>query len=384
VHDYTTFGLTDEQVLIRENVLGLLQRVLPQSKIAELDAAKADPTDAFKALAADGWLALPFEQALGGAGASNKDMAVFIETLGYWHYGVRSAYMTTVIYGGNHLRRHARPEVAAEFLPRLIRGDLRMAIALSEPESGSDAAGIRTRATRDGDGYRISGQKVYITNAHMADYIIVSTKTDPDAGRRGLSLFIVDTKADGLTIRPMDSLGTRTSRPNEVFFDNVYTPKAFMLGEENGGWPMLLRGLNEERLLLAATGAGHARRCFDVARDFARERVAFGKKIAGYQAVSHKFADMHMMTETARLATYHAADLLDAGLDATTATTTAKIVATENNYKVADLAMQVMGGAGYVDGEMQRLFREARLGPIGGGSSEILRNLLAGRLDLGG
>lgn len=384
MHDYTTFGLTDEQVLIRENVLGLLQRVLPQSKIAELDAAKADPTEAFKALAADGWLALPFEEAFGGAGASNKDMAVFIETLGYWHYGVRSAYMTTVIYGGNHLRRHARPEIAAELLPKLIRGDLRMAIALSEPESGSDAAGIRTRAVRDGDGYRISGQKVYITNAHMADYIVVSTKTDPDAGRRGLSLFIVDTKADGLTIRPMDSLGTRTSRPNEVFFDNVYTPEVFMLGAENGGWPMLLRGLNEERLLLAATGAGHARRCFDVARDFARERVAFGKKIAGYQAVSHKFADMHMLTETARLATYHAADLLDAGLDATTATTTAKIVATENNYKVADLAMQVMGGAGYVEGEMQRLFREARLGPIGGGSSEILRNLLAGRLDLGG
>lgn len=384
MHDYTTFGLTDEQILIRENVLGLLQRVLPQSKIAELDAAKADPTEAFKALAADGWLALPFEEAAGGAGASNKDMAVFIETLGYWHYGVRSAYMTTVIYGGNHLRRHARPEVAAEFLPKLIRGDLRMAIALSEPESGSDAAGIRTRATRDGDGYRISGQKVYITNAHMADYIIVSTKTDPDAGRRGLSLFIVDTKAEGLTIRPMDSLGTRTSRPNEVFFDNVYTPKEHLLGEENGGWPMLLRGLNEERLLLAATGAGHARRCFDVARDFARDRVAFGKKIAAYQAVSHKFADMHMLTETARLATYHAADLLDAGLDATTATTTAKIVSTENNYRVADLAMQVMGGAGYVEGEMQRLFREARLGPIGGGSSEILRNLLAARLDLGG
>ncbi|MEQ9126500.1 MAG: acyl-CoA dehydrogenase family protein, partial [Alphaproteobacteria bacterium] len=123
MHDYTTFGLTDEQILIRENVLGLLQRVLPQSKIAELDAAKADPTEAFKALAADGWLALPFEEAAGGAGASNKDMAVFIETLGYWHYGVRSAYMTTVIYGGNHLRRHARPEVAAEFLPKLIRGD---------------------------------------------------------------------------------------------------------------------------------------------------------------------------------------------------------------------------------------------------------------------
>ncbi|MGZ0187365.1 MAG: acyl-CoA dehydrogenase family protein, partial [Alphaproteobacteria bacterium] len=217
----------------------------------------------------------------------------------------------------------------------------------------------------------------------VADYIIVSVKTNPDAGRRGLSLLVVDTKSPGLEIRPMNSLGTRTSRPNEVFFQDVYVPAEYLLGEENGGWPMLMRGLNEERLLLAATGAGHSMRCLDVARGFAQDRVAFGSKIAKYQAVSHKFADMHMLTETARLATFHAADLLDAGQDAVMATTTAKVVATENNYKVADLAMQVMGGAGYVEGEMQRLFREARLGPIGGGSSEILRNVLAARMDLG-
>lgn len=380
--DYKTFGFTDEQRLIRDNVLGLMQRVLPQSKIAELDAAKADPTEAFQALASDGWLGLPFSEALGGAGASNKDMAVFIEALGYWHYGVRSAYMTTAIYGGGHLKHHALPEVRDEMLPQLIEGKLRTAIAYTEPESGSDAAGIRTRAVRDGDGYRITGQKVYITNAHVADYLIVSVKTDPDAGRRGLSLMIVDARADGLSIRPMNSLGTLTSRPNEVFFDNVYTPAKFLLGEENGGWPLLMRGLNEERLLLAATGGGHALRCLDVARDFARDRVAFGKKIAENQAVSHKFADMHMLTEAARLATFHAADMLDAGEDAVMETTTAKVLATENNYKVADLAMQVMGGAGYVEGEMQRLFREARLGPIGGGSSEILRNVLAARMEL--
>ncbi len=127
--DYKTFGFTDEQVLIRDNVLGLLQRVLPQSRIAELDAAKADPTDAFRALADDGWLALPFAEEWGGAGASNKDMAVFIEALGYWHYGVRSAYMTTVIYGGGHLKHHASPELRAEMLPKLIAGELRQRTA---------------------------------------------------------------------------------------------------------------------------------------------------------------------------------------------------------------------------------------------------------------
>jgi alkylation response protein AidB-like acyl-CoA dehydrogenase len=380
--DYKTFGFTDEQVMIRDNALGLLQRVLPQSKIAELDAAKQEPEEAFQALAADGWLALPFSEEWGGANASNKDMAVFIEALGYWHFGIRSAYMTSAIYGGGHLAHHANPDVRAEMLPKLIEGKLKMAIAYSEPESGSDAAGIRTRAVRDGDGYRITGQKIYITNAHVADYIVVSVKTDPDAGRRGLSLIIVDTKAEGVEIRPMNSLGTLTSRPNEVFLDNVYAPKEYLLGEEGGGWPMLMRGLNQERLLLAANGGGASLRCIDVARDFARDRVVFGSKIAKYQAVSHKFADMHNLAETARLAVFHAADMLDAGEDAVMETTTAKIVATDNNYRVADLAMQVMGGAGYVEGEMQRLFREARLGPIGGGSNEVLRNVIAGRMDL--
>ncbi len=188
----------------------------------------------------------------------------------------------------------------------------------------------------------------------------------------------------GVEIRPMNSLGTRTSRPNEVFFDDVYVPEEYRLGEENAGWPMLMRGLNQERLLLAANGGGAALRCIDVARDFARNRTTFGRKIADYQAISHKFADMHTLTEMARLATFHAADMLDAGHDAVMETTTAKIVATDNNYKVADLGVQIMGGAAYVDGEMQRLFREARLGPIGGGSNEILRNVIAARMDLKG
>ena len=380
--DYKTFGFTPEQVMIRDNVLGLLQDVLPQQKIAELDLDKTEPQEAYEALADGGWLALPFGEEWGGAAATNKDMAVFIEAIGYWHYGIRSAYMTTVIYGGGHLQHHASPELRAEMLPKLIEGKLRMAIAYSEPESGSDAAGIRTRAIKVGDGYKINGQKIYTTNAHVADYLVVSVKTDIEAGRRGLSLIIVDTKAEGVDIRPMDSLGTRTSRPNEVFFDDVYVPKEYLLGEEGSGWPMLMRGLNQERLLLAANGGGASLRCIDVSRAFARERSAFGSKIANYQAISHKFADMHALTEAARLVTFHAAEMLDAGENAVSETTTAKIVATDNNYRVADLAMQVMGGAGYVDGEMQRLFREARLGPIGGGSNEILRNVLAARMDL--
>jgi alkylation response protein AidB-like acyl-CoA dehydrogenase len=379
---YKTFDFTEEQILMRDSILGLLGRVLPAEKMLELDKASAFPADAFQAIAADGWLGLPIATEYGGAGASNMDMAVFIEAMGYYHYGARSAYMTTAIYGASHLQYHASEAQRQEMLPRLIAGELRMCIAYSEPDSGSDAAGIRTRAVRDGDDYVINGQKIYITNAHVSDWMVVSAKTDPEAGHKGLSLFLVDSKTPGLTIRPMDPLGSRTSLPNEVFFDDVRVPHGNLLGTEGGAWPMLMRGLNQERLLLAATSAGHCMRILELAKDFAINRKAFGKRITEYQAISHKLADMHMLTEGARLATFHAARMLDAGEDAVLETTTAKIVATENNFKVADLGMQIMGGAGYMAGEMQRLFREARLGPIGGGTSEILRNVIGKRMGL--
>jgi alkylation response protein AidB-like acyl-CoA dehydrogenase len=379
---YKTFGFTDEQVLMRDNVLALLARVLPPEKVRALDERSEFPQEAFEALAEAGWLALPFPEELGGVNASNKDMAVFIEAMGYHDYGARSAYMTTVVYGGGHLQHHATPELRDELLPRLIRGEVKMAISYSEPESGSDAAGIRTRAVRDGDDYVINGQKIYSTNAHVADYLVASVKTDPDAGRHGLSLFVVDTKLPGVEIRPMDALGARTSRPNEVFLDDIRVPSRYLLGEENQGWRALMRGLNQERLLLAATSAGHCLKIIEIAKAFAGSRVTFGKKITEYQAISHKFADMQMLTEQARLVTFHAAEMLDAGEDAVLETSIAKVVATENNYRVADMGVQIMGGAGYVAGDMQRLFREARVGPIGGGSSEIMRNVIAKRMEL--
>ena len=379
---YKTFGFSEEQILMRDSILGLLGRALPAEKMLEFDKNSSFPEEAFQAVAADGWLGLPIVEAYGGAGASNMDMAVFIEALGYYHYGIRSAYMTTSIYGASHLQYHASEVQRREMLPRLIKGQLKMCIAYSEPESGSDAAGIRTRALRNGDGYVINGQKIYITNAHVSDWMVVSAKTDPDARHKGLSLFLVDSKTPGLTIQPMDPLGSRTSLPNEVFFDDVRIPAENLLGSEGGAWPMLMRGLNQERLLLAATSAGACMRILELAKDFATSRKAFGRTITEYQAVSHKLADMYMLTEGARLATFHAARMLDAGEDAVMETTTAKVVATENNFKVADLGMQIMGGAGYMAGEMQRLFREARLGPIGGGTSEILRNVIAKRMGL--
>jgi alkylation response protein AidB-like acyl-CoA dehydrogenase len=377
---YKSFGFTEEQVIMRDSVLGLLRRVLADDKIAELEANDAYPFEAYQALAEAGWLALPFDEAHGGAAASGKDMAVLIEALSYHHAGICSAYMTTTVYGGMHLQFHGSEAMRRDLLPPLIAGKLRMAIGYTEPSGGSDAAGIRTRAVRDGNHYVIDGSKCFITNAHVADYLVITAKTDPDAGRQGLSLFLVDTGLPGIEIRPMDPMGRRTSLPNEIFLDGVRVPADCLIGEENGGWPLLMRGLNLERMLLAAACAGQCIKAVEIATAWAREREAFGRKITAFQAVSHKLADMQMMTEQARLVTFHAAEMLDAGLDAVVETSMAKVIASEYGVKCADLGMQVMGGAGYMRGDMQRIFVDARVQPIGGGSNEIQRNIIADRM----
>ena len=379
---YKTFGFTEEQILMRDSVLGLLERVLPPEKISAQDKASEYPHESFKALADAGWLSLPFDEAYGGMGASYKDFAVFIEALGYHYPGIRTAYMTTVVYGGLYIQNLGSEALKQEFLPPIMKGERRMAVAMTEPQSGSDVAGIRLRATRDGDGYVLNGQKVYITNAHESDYLVVAVKTDPEAGRKGISLVIVDTTDPGFEARPMDPLGGRSTLLNEVFFDDVRVPASRLLGEENGGWKGLMQGLNLERILIAAAASGQCLKIIEIAKQFVEDRKAFGKRIADFQAVAHKFAEMAMMTETARLHTYSTAEMLDAGEDAIQETAMAKVVATENNFKVADLSVHIMGAAGYVQGDMQRLFRDARLGTIGSGTSDIMRNVIAQRMEL--
>ena len=374
---YKTFGFTEQQVLVRDQVLKLLARAAPDSKIDEWERNSAYPEEAYQALAKEGYTALPFDEEFGGSNAGHRDLAVFIEATAYHHPGITSAYMTTIIYAGMYIQYNGTPEQKQEFLPAIIAGKLKLAIAYTEPHGGSDAASTRTRAVRDGDDYVINGQKLYITNAHNADYLVVTARTTPEGGHKGISLFIVDTKAPGITIRTMNPMGRRTSLPNEVFFDDVRVPASRRLGPENGAWKMMMRGLNLERVLLGAAASGQCLKILEIARNWATEREAFGKKITEYQAISHKFAEMIMLTESARLHTYSAADMLDQGVSAVIETSMAKVIGTENNMKVADLGVGIMAGAGYMDGPMSRLFRDARVGLIGGGTSEIMRNVIA-------
>lgn len=380
LYDMQTF--TSEQVMMRDSVLRLLADVMPPEKIEACEKASRYPEDAFQALARAGWLALPFDPAYGGAGASHRDLALFVEATAYHHLGTTSTFMTTVIYGGMNIQQQGTEALKRALIPRIIRGEMKLAAAYTEPNSGSDAGGITTRATRGGSDYLLRGQKVFITNAHVADYLVVTAKTDPTAGHRGLSLFLVDAKAPGVEVRTMDPMGRRTALTNEVFLDDVRVPATHLLGEENHGWKALMVALNLERLLLSASSAGQCLKIIEIAREWARDRKSFGHPITEYQAISHKFAEMAIAAQSARLHVYAAADLLDAGRDAVMQNSIAKVVSTEANMKCADLGLQIMGGAGYMEGPMSRLFKDARLNTIGGGSAEIMRNVIARQMGI--
>ena len=381
--DWSTFGFSDQQQLIRENVLDLLERVLPATKIRELDAKGEFPHDAYAALANAGWMGLPYAETYGGSAGSNKDLAVLVEAMAYHYASMATAYLATVIYAGMHIALHGTEALKRRYLPRIADGSIRMAIALTEPDAGSDAAAIRTRAERRGDRYVVNGQKLYITCAHVSDYLVTAVKTAPEAGQRGISMLLVDAKAPGVTIRPLDTLGRRTTRANEVFFDAVEVPADHLIGAENRGWRGLMKCLNLERLCLAAAGAGNMQHVIDYARGYATQRQQFGQPISKFQAIAHKLADMRILAETTRLLVWRVADMLDAGFDPRMETAIAKVVATENDFRCADIGMQVMGGAGYMmEHDMQRFFRDSRIGPIGGGSNEIQRNIIAALMDL--
>lgn len=372
------FGIGEDQVRMRESVLKLLREKLPAAKIAELDDKSEFPFEAYDALADAGWLGLPYDEEYGGAGGSYMDLAVLIEAMAYHNAQMASAYMTTVVYGGMHLKFGASADLRASLIPQLIAGKVRLAFCLTEPDTGSDASGIRTRAVPEGDDYVIDGQKVYITCAHVADHLVVASKTDPAARHSGITLFLVDAKSPGVTIRPLRGLGRRMIHTNEVFFEGVRVPASRVLGDVNGGWKNVMRGLNVERLLLSAAATGNCYRIVETAIDFAKDRRQFGKPITEYQAISHKIADMRSMAEISRVMTYRLASLMDRGVAPNTAAAVTKIYATESNSKCADTGIQIMGGAGLMmSSEMQMYFRDSRVGTIGGGTSEILRNVIA-------
>ncbi len=378
------FEFTEEQRMLRDSVRTMLDRIATPAYIQQSDVEKRYPYELYDAFIEQGLMQMPFPEEYGGLNGSVLDFTIIAEELGRKSYDFLGAYATSVFNGLNIL--HNGTETQKRYwLPRLISGEIRMSISMTEPNAGSDAGAMRTSARREGDHWIINGQKVFSTGAGAKDNVInLYAKTDSTVPyQKGVSLFLLDNTTPGVELRKLDTLGRRALGTYEVFLDNVKIPADRLLGEENKGWQYMLSGLQLERLMTTAGYSGAAQSVVDQALEYAKERHQFGHPIGTFQSIAHMLADIQTEVEASRLLLWNAAWQLSKGNDALMAISMAKLFGSETYVKAANLGMQIMGGYGYImEFDMQRHFRDARATTITAGTSQMQRNLIAGLMGL--
>jgi len=313
------------------------------------------------------------------------ELAIFLEEAGYGWYGAGTSYFTTVVLGGYNILLYGSEAQKREVLPRIVAGRTKLAFALSEPNVGSDAAAVELFADDRGDHFVLNGQKMFTTNAHVADLIVTVTRTIRQPARKhdGITIFLVDARSPGIEIRPLRQMGRSATHTNEVFFRDVRVPREALMGRQNEGWASLNSGLGIERLSVAMMYAGTSQAILDYAMAYAKDRRQFGQPISRFQAVQHKLADMQMKTDIARLLGYRVAWMLEQGLPCFKEMSMAKLWASEALFAIANDGVQVMGGYGVLkDYDMELFFRDSRIGMIGAGASEIQRTIIARQMGL--
>ncbi|MDA3626065.1 acyl-CoA dehydrogenase family protein [Saccharopolyspora sp. WRP15-2] len=380
IHPTAQYCLTEDQVRIQ-----LATRELARDKVAsgarERDQRKQYPHDMLELLLAQDALGLPFPVDLGGSGEGMLTCCLVIEELTRVCYN--TSYLLVMTWQPFYAISYAgTPEQKERFLPPLLRGECKFSTANTEPEAGSDMASLKTRAERVPGGYRITGNKVFASNAAVADYFVTFAKTDPAAGGKGITAFIVDAKADGVQIaNPEDKIGGRAIPSCAVSFDDVFVPDDNRLGAEGEGFIIAATCFTKVRPLVGARAIGLAQGALDNAVDYATNRVAFGKTISDYQGLQWMFADMRIQIEAARQLLYRSAAVLDAGTstkDAAPLIGMAKTFATDMAMQVTVDALQVLGGYGCTtDYPMERFMREAKGLQIVEGTNQIQRNIIA-------
>jgi isovaleryl-CoA dehydrogenase len=327
-----------------------------------------------------GWYGLQIPEQYGGSGGSFLDATLFLEETARGRIPVAAYGVTLIVVGA--LNRFGSEEQKSDLFARVVAGGT-LAIAMSEPEAGSDVAALKTRARRDNGSWLLDGAKMWCSYAHKASHILIVCRTGPGERHEDMSMILVPRDAEGLTITPIPTLGGEET--NELHLDGVRVPEQALLGAEGGGWTQLMAGLNYERTILAATALGLAQRTFDDALAYAKERRQFGRPVGTFQALSHKFADLATELAQVRLLVRWVASLTDEDPSRMLPqeASMAKLAATELAKRCALEGMQVMGGYGYAtEYPMERYLRTAVIGTVYGGTSEIQRNIIAKTLGL--
>jgi len=353
-------------------------------KIAPL-AAKIDeedwfPTELWPEMGALGLHGITVAEEDGGLGLGYLEHVVAQEEVARASGSVGLSYGAHSNLCINQIRRWANPEQKKQFLPKLISGEHVGALAMSEAGAGSDVVGMKLKAEKSGNGYRLNGTKFWITNGSEADTLVVYAKTEPEGGSRGITAFIIDKAMTGFSIgQKVDKLGIRGSPTAELVFEDCFVPPENILGEENKGVAVLMSGLDYERTVLAGMQIGIMQACMDTVIPYVRDRKQFGQPIGSFQLMQAKVADMYVALNSARAYVYQVAKACDAGKTTRHDAAGAILLASENAVKVANEAVQALGGAGYTkDWPVERYYRDAKLLDIGAGTNEI-RRMLIGR-----
>jgi len=375
------FGLGDTAEMLRDTVASFAsEQIAPRA--AEIDRSDSFPRDLWPRLGELGLHGITVEEEWGGAGMGYLEHCVAMEEVSRASASVGLSYGAHSNLCVNQIRRNGTDAQKARYLPKLISGEHVGALAMSEPGAGSDVVGMRLKAEKQGDRYVLNGQKMWITNADEAEVIVVYARTDPDAGPRGITAFIVETSAKGFAIaQKLDKLGMRGSPTCELVFDDVEVPEDNVLGEVNKGVRVLMSGLDYERVVLAAGPLGIMQACMDVVVPYVHERKQFGQPIGEFQLMQGKLAEMYTRMNAARAYVYAVARACDAGRTARKDAAGAILYAAETATWMALEAIQALGGMGYInDTPTGRLLRDAKLYEIGAGTSEIRRWLIGREL----
>jgi len=377
--------LSTDDELFRDSVRRFVDKEMSAEQMRAWARAGTFPEDLYRKWAAMGWLGIGLPEDIGGSEGDPLQMIVLAEELARHGFDITGAY-STALFLGILVSRHGTDEQRKSILPRLMEGRLHLSTAITEPNTGSDISGVACKAVRDGKFWVIDGEKVYCSGAHLPGTTILVTcrsSRHPDNARNGLTILIVPNDTPGLTIRRMDTMGRKIFGTNQLHFHGVRVPESAVLGRADEGWKLLSGNLELERLFIGGGYVGNAQSALDLAVQYAKDRIQFGKPISKYQAISHALVDMRMKIESARHLVYHAARLLRARLPCRAEASMAKLAASEALVEVTSKGMQILGGYGYTtEVDMERWFRDGRVTTLLGGSSEIQRNIIAHEMGL--
>lgn len=372
-----TMYFTEEHDLFRKS----LREFLKKEVVPHIDKwEKTGTIESFiwKKFGDMGFFGIHYPEAYGGLNLDLFYTVILQEELQRINSGGFAAAVWAHVYlAMTHLNAEGSEAIKEKYLAPSISGDKLGCLCITEPSGGSDVAGIRTTAVKDGDFYLVNGSKTFITNGVYSDYLVVAAKTNPELGSKGISIFVIDRDTEGISATKLDKLGWRASDTAEIAFDNVKVPLSNLLGEENQGFGYILQHFSLERLVMGINAHARAEYALEYVQNYMSERTAFGQSLDKFQALRHRFVDLYADMEICKQYNYSVTSRLEKGEYVVKEASISKLKSTEMADKVIYECLQFLGGYGYMeDYPLARMLRDSRLGPIGGGTSEILREIL--------